>query len=273
MAKHKQESENITPADVGAAPQEIVPAERLPLAAQQPMNEAAREFLQLAEGPREVPQKIPLITIDHKTGHFILPSAEVVEEVSGYPVYYFHTRRFYKRAFQSGQRGTPPDCWSSNMVEPHPSALEKQCTMCAACAMNQFGTARDGRGKACSTYTWVFLLNPTFGVPPVAVVVAPPSSLRTLIGTRFQGGYFSQAAARHGVYEIVWTTLKLAKPDPSAVHSVIFPEMGEAETDKERVRTLAKIRNQLRPLMDELRMKTPAMQEEDGAGGEAGDES
>jgi hypothetical protein len=50
----------------------------------------------------------------------------------------------------------PPDCYAFSVIAddpdmaPHESAANKQSDNCADCEKNQFGTAKTGRGKACS---------------------------------------------------------------------------------------------------------------------------
>lgn len=260
MSKHK---ETITKEDVGTltvpppsastaltAPPSLEPAA---------MSPAAQAFLDEAKGKRETPTKVPLVNINHRDGGFKMPNGDTQAEISGYPVYYFHTRRFYKKPPQAGAKGAPPDCWSGDLVVPSPSSLERQHETCAGCPMNEFGTGRDGRSKACGTYTWVFLLNPQFGNPPLAVVIAPPSSLRPLVGSRFESGYFAKAAAKAGVYEIVWTTFRL-KPegDPQSVqYCTLLPVMGPSATDLEQVKQIAGMRNKFLEMMNGLRDRMP----------------
>jgi len=221
------------------------------------VKEAARAFLEEAKGPRPQPASMPIISINHKDGGFTMPSGETVPEVSGYPIYYFQTRRMYKRAFDPRSKGVMPDCWSADMIKPHDTSIEKQSEVCLGCPMNEFGTARDGRGKMCGTYTWVFLMNPDFGDMPVAALVTPPSSISVLLGTRFRAGYFAQATAKNGVYEITWSIFRL-KP-AGDVHCVIEPVMGPALTDPAKVSQLAKFRNKFIALMDGMRLQTPAV--------------
>jgi len=260
MAKDKKQPgpEPTAPQDAGT--QLPVPVETtMPLTGQRHLPAAAAAFLAEAKGERQVEHKLPLIQIQHRTGEFLLPSGELAREVSGYPVYYFQTRRYYKKPPKPGEKGSPPDCWSGDMVLPSPSSLEIQHEDCAGCPLNQFGTGRDGRSKACGTYTSIFLLNPRFGEIPLGVIVAPPSSLRTLLGTRFQPGYFGQAAARHGVYEIVWTKfrLRVQGEGESVTYCTLDPVMGPACEDVERVKRIAGVRNQFLALMDEFRSRIP----------------
>jgi hypothetical protein len=233
-----------------------VPDDMRPVA----LPDAAQAFLEESKDAPPVPAQVPLISINHKEGGFVLPSGEIVPEISGYPIQYFHTRRFYKKPPVSGQKGTPPDCWSGDCIEPHISSLEIQSDTCATCKNAQFGTGRDGRSQACGMYTWVFIFNRDFGTPPILGFSAPPSSLRALIGTRFQAGYFAQAAAKYGggkVYAHVWTTFRLKQKGDQVVYCEVDPLMGPARTDTEGVRFLAKIRNEFLALMDAMRLKTP----------------
>ncbi len=190
-----------------------------------------------------------MIGIDHKAAAFILPSGEIVEEVSGYVIHFFQTRRWYRAKYNPKQKGTPPDCWSPDMIAPSPSSLDVQSKTCATCPMAQF---REGNSAPlCSTYTWMFLLNPSWGSPPMACLVAPPSSIRPLLGTRFTTGYFSQCVAKHRVYQIVWTTFRLTPVGDT--HCVLEPVMGPAASDPAETRQIASLRNAFLAIMEDLR--------------------
>lgn len=58
-----------------------------------------------------------------------------------------------ERAYYSGpyvpDRKESPDCYSFDGSEPHEKARNKQSDRCATCEHNQFGSAANGRGKAC----------------------------------------------------------------------------------------------------------------------------
>lgn len=231
------------------------------LSVMQKMSPAASAFLQEAKGKREVPKSLPIIQIHHREAKYVLPSGELVGEIAGYPIYYFQTRKFYEKVFTPGSN-SPPDCWSADLVKPHPTSSKKQSELCAECRHNQFGTARDGKSKACGEMTWVFLLNPEFGNPGVGVVVFSASSIKALLGTRFQPGYFSRAAAKHQVYEIVWTQLGLEQlGDPRSVqYCIAVPSMGEAASPEQSLH-IAKARNSFLEAMEKLRGSTPTVGE------------
>lgn len=256
----KKEIATITDNDTPQLPAIIPPPGADLVGGDQVRSEAARAFLDRARGQRLVPTSIPLIKIMHSEGQFLLPTGELVDRVSGYPVYYYFTRRWYKKAFQAGSPGTPPDCWSADMLEPHRSSVDKQSDRCNGCPQNEFGTSRTGRGMACAAYTWVFLINPKFGRTPLGVLVVPPSSLKVLTGSRFQQGYFAQAEARHEAHEIVWTTFGLVRSQEEAVHCVLAPTMGPA-ADTDRAKVLVAIRNKFLDMMESMRMSTPDLKE------------
>jgi hypothetical protein len=262
MSKSKKELETITKDEVGEFPgTAIVPAPPATDLARSTMSDAARQFLQEAKGKRQAPNKIPIIQIHHRDACFVLPSGDTVERVAGYPIYYFLTRKYYEKAY-SGGPGQPPDCWSADLVVPHQDSLKKQASTCAECQWNRFQSARDGKSKACGEMTWVFLLNPEFGTPPLGVLVLPPSSIRPLRGTRFEAGYFARASAKHGVYEIVWSEFGLRQEgDPRGVqYCVVEPIMGEACADSAKISQIAGIRNQFLEAMDRLRGMTPELE-------------
>lgn len=60
--------------------------------------------------------------------------------------------RYYTKPYDP-QNPAPPDCFaiSKNLstMAPHEDAAEKQSKTCAECPMNQFGSAANGKGKAC----------------------------------------------------------------------------------------------------------------------------
>ncbi len=223
------------------------------------LNPAAAAFLEQVEGKREVPSSVPIIKIDHKQQGFKLPSGELVAEVAGYPIFYFQTRGYYAKPFNAQGKGEPPDCFSNDMVAPSGQSRSKQSDLCATCVMSKFGTARDGKSQACSVRTWLFLLNKEFGIVPLMALIVPASSIRVLFGSKFEGGYLSQATAKHQVYEIVWSQFRL-KPSDGGIHVVLDPIMGPAATP-EIATKLVGLRNHFRDAMDRLREKAADLDE------------
>lgn len=264
MAKQRPaETTTVAPAQAPSLPATaltVIDQPQEPIGGMVVSSPAAAAFLKAVEGPRQTIHKLPIITIDHKGGTFLLPSGELVEAISGYPIYFFRTRAWYKAPYKSGESGKPPDCWSPDMVNSSPSSSNRQQEFCIECPKAQWGSARDERGQACATKLWLFLLNGAFGNPPIAVLVVPPSSLKVLLGSKFSGGYLNQCQARAGgVYEIVWSTFRLAPvgAQDSPTHHVLAPEMGKVCDDVSKCERIAKVRNDFIRLMEELRGATP----------------
>lgn len=220
------------------------------------LTPAAQMFIDKSKGLKQEFVWMPLIQINHRTGTFVMPTGEQVEEVSGYPIYVFQTRKFYRKAYDPRSQTGPPDCWSADMLEPHPSSLRKESDTCANCPHNVFGSGKEGRGKACSTATWTFLLSKAFGKPPIAVVISPPSSLKSLVGNMYNPGYFSRMQKLAGAYQIVWTTFRLT-PVEGGVHYTVEPVQGPVCDNLDHVKLIADLRNKFMEQMEEMRGSSP----------------
>lgn len=59
------------------------------------------------------------------------------------------TKAWYEKAYQPGQTEAP-DCFSNDAKTPAPGVAKPQCTNCANCRKNAFGSGQNGRGKACA---------------------------------------------------------------------------------------------------------------------------
>lgn len=266
MAKSKPNQQNTTmaPADPPKGRQELVTVTPPDLTMAPAMPATARVFLDGATGSQEQPKGVPIIRIDHKEGLFVLPSAELVESVAGFPILFYRTRKFYKDAYRVGEKGKPPDCWSADLVTPSPLARMKQAETCATCKWSLFESARDGRSQACSEITWNFLINPIFGTPPLAVLVTTPSSIRALHGTKVHQGYYAAAKAAHGAFQIVWTTFRLERAAQGSPHCIVVPEMGQACHSEEQARVLLELHNRCRDMMDAMRGETGSVPRGEG---------
>lgn len=59
------------------------------------------------------------------------------------------TKTWYANAY-TADSDAQPDCFSMNGVAPDPSAAMPQSAACASCPRNAFGSAANGKGKACA---------------------------------------------------------------------------------------------------------------------------
>lgn len=219
-----------------------------------PENDGARAFLEEAKGPMNQPAVLPLISIDHLSEQFLLPSGDKIDSIEGYPLHFFETRRWYKDKPQAGVF-SPPDCWSADMQVPHASSHNKQSEKCSSCKWAEFGSAGNTKAPACSTRTWLFLLNPHFGVPPVQVLLVPPSSLRSLHNART--GLLPKARAKAGVYQICWCKFGVERGGP--IHCVLKPEIVSVCSEPAECKRIAEVRNQFLNYMEAMRARTPVV--------------
>ena len=107
-------------------------------------------------------------------------------------------------------------------LRPHKSVPERVCDSCEACPMNQFGTAKTGRGKACANRRRLGLI-PVQGVTKKGQFIintqdeehyatAPMAYLKTPVtSTKVYSAYVTQVASAlkrppYGVFTRVWLT-------------------------------------------------------------------
>lgn len=65
------------------------------------------------------------------------------------------SKKWYATKFVQGQEPAAPDCFSNDGITPDPSSKLKQCTTCAGCPQNEWGSGTNasgepGKGKACA---------------------------------------------------------------------------------------------------------------------------
>lgn len=84
---------------------------------------------------------------------------------------------------------TPPACFALSLdqdeLAPHESSPDKQNEICDGCPQNEWGTAKKGRGKACSNKRRLVLFNAEdedFSESEMVTLIIPPTSLRNWKG-------------------------------------------------------------------------------------------
>lgn len=108
------------------------------------------------------------IRVDQDNGnlkHSQLGDAEPPQEFV--VVDYRAQNTYYERGYVEGET-VPPDCWAIakkvNELAPDASRIEEpESESCKGCPLNQFGTAHNGKGKACKNTYLVALLPPGAG--------------------------------------------------------------------------------------------------------------
>lgn len=257
MAKQKA-SENLPATMESNLPALTAPPSVLALSRER--DEAAEAFGGALTTPRSDVTAIPLAMIDHKQ-ECITIDGQPMPDFGGYPIHWYQTRSFWKERLRPGQE-KPPVCWSLDMVTPSDASSERQCKTCALCEHSKFGSTESG-GQACRTRTTIFVLNPAFGEMPIAALVLPPSSIRSVLGSKFAPGYFARAkqvktgrGRAIGYHELVWMQCNVVRAGD--VHCVLNATPGPVCPGAEEARAIAAIRERYMPAMESLRQETIA---------------
>ena len=119
---------------------------------------------------------LPQILILRETPRFETPEGETVKEIVGHIIYWHHANQYYAEEFGEGEQG-PPTCASPDGYKPVCGGDEMvvQNAECRTCPKNQYGTAKEGRGKACQNTIRLYVLAEGEVIP--CVIKASPASL------------------------------------------------------------------------------------------------
>lgn len=98
---------------------------------------------------------------------------------------FISTNMFYEGDFDR-DNPQPPGCFALGaepaMLVPSPNSPAKQATTCTACPNNQFGSARNGKGKACKNTRLIAVMPAHAGDDPanapVWIMSIPPASIK-----------------------------------------------------------------------------------------------
>jgi hypothetical protein len=116
---------------------------------------------------------LPLVRIMRESAQFEMPDGSFQKELTGNIIYYTNCNAYYSAAFGEGESPVP-DCCSSNGITPD-GGTNPQQGPCRACPLNQFGSARDAKAKACSNTIRLYMLLDGDVLP--TLIKAPPTSL------------------------------------------------------------------------------------------------
>lgn len=128
---------------------------------------------------------LPGVTPGGKSWDVVHPTGEVEElkSVTGVIIARRPTRAYYTTAYEPGAATEPPYCsaepnadheWFGNSED-----RKYHGRNCAACEHNVFGTAANGKGKACSEYVSLIMYRQDDALLPINVRV-PPAALKHL---------------------------------------------------------------------------------------------
>jgi len=195
----------------------------------------AREALESFQG-------ITLPIVRFKEDFELVEGEDHVDDFDGVMLYTKESNVFYQDRFKMGSRQMPT-CFSPDGKTP--SVAMPQSPTCATCPHNQFGSAKEGEGKACKNTRPVFiairLTDGSFGVIP-KVLRVPPTSL-TLIKN-----YVVATAADFGSYYGVVTKFRAYKRSDDQTHYNIGFNVAERLTAQDKA-DVAYLRSVWLPVM------------------------
>jgi len=154
--------------------------------------------------------------------------------------------RYYTQAFDP-QNPVPPMCFAIDSVihnmAPHEEAKEPQSETCASCAHNKWGSAPQGKGKACRNTVRIAI------VPPESDENSEPMLLNiSPTGLKGWAAYVNDLTSRemHPLMVVTEIALDADKPYPTLLFSA-----QSAHSDSEQAMvTAARLRHKAQILLD-----------------------
>jgi hypothetical protein len=117
---------------------------------------------------------LPQIKILRETPQYETPDGETVKNFTAHILYYHNANQYYIEKFGEGNGSGVPACASSDAIAPD-GGSEPLDGPCRSCQKNEYGSADEGRGKACSNTIRLYILMDGDILP--CILKAPPSSL------------------------------------------------------------------------------------------------
>lgn len=148
-------------------------------------------------------------------------------------------RAYYSKPYQPDVMATP-DCYSYDSLVPHEKAKVPQADKCANCRFNEFGSAQNGKGKACKEGAKFAAIHADALESPekiaAATIIQGRLSVLNAKGFRNYVGYFEDSDI--AVWQSV-TQLSVA-PDSKSQYAVTFSnivaELDDTDLDAIAVR-------------------------------------
>lgn len=139
---------------------------------------------QLAKEASEIAKRISAPSGDrirfNANKSFITPDGLEGEVLEGVVIDFVTANLFYDGPYDR-DNPSPPGCFA---IGPEPSLLvaspnspNRQSDTCAGCPNNQFGSASNGKGKACKN-TRLIAFMPLTDDPPIWIMSVPPTSIK-----------------------------------------------------------------------------------------------
>lgn len=168
------------------------------------------------------------------------------KELTGIIIMTKIVRSYWETDFNESGGGSAPDCFSLNGKDGVGEVADSCGGKCKACPMNEFGSGKNGKGRACKESRLIFMLTKDDILP--LVIKAPVMSLNNA------RQYLVQLMSRRKAIHSVYTTLTLANDkneDGIKYSKVVFTKVGDVE-DPNATRAYAL---QIRPHLDSMASK------------------
>jgi len=118
---------------------------------------------------------LPQVEILREIPQFKTPEGATVKTIVGHIIYWHHANQYYDSEFGEGEQG-PPKCASPDGIKPMcTDEMEPQADVCRTCPKNQYGSADEGKGKACQNTIRLYVLAEGEVIP--CLIKASPASL------------------------------------------------------------------------------------------------
>jgi hypothetical protein len=258
------------------------PKKHLPVNTSHTAAEAA--FLAtIDDSQRLPPPMVQTVTINHALRKFMV-NGEPVDYIDAFPAYYFQLRGWWPKGWQPGAHDLP-ECYSNNMKFAADQATNKQGPLisiplrdasgeltgetitghsCQKCKWAQFGSHPQGKGQACKTTTLLFLCQPEDPDNKFKVIILPPSSIKSLMGSggRFpKPGYLEtvrnmkdpETGHKTKVPQLAWTRFTMKEAAVGSLHAILEPTFLKALVDAQGAQALANMINGYKEVFESFR--------------------
>jgi hypothetical protein len=136
--------------------------------------------------------ELPRIELIHQGACVIKIGADgpIVKEFEGIVVHNYAQNAWWERSIEDRDPASNgfPECYSMDGEHPVSNCEKPQAKACEGCPRNQYGTDRNGRGKACKNMRRLFIFIPGQEFPHVMNI--PPTSLK--LWGRYITGVFNE---------------------------------------------------------------------------------
>lgn len=173
---------------------------------------------------KEVRAKLPQMTgnfLSFRNGSISLGGVKLDNPMPCIIMSYGFERTYYSKPYQPDVL-TAPDCYSFDNVKPHEQAAVPQADRCAECRFNEFGSAQNGKGKACKEGARLVLMHFDSLESPEKIAAAPLVQAKlSVLNSKTFSNYIEIIEDEENPSWASVTSLE-CQPDPKSQYAVSF---------------------------------------------------